>query len=83
MQAAYYIDLCQEQGLDINRFVFVVVEKTEPYAVSVFELEQDYIDLGRAQYKKHLRTLSECLEADLWPSYSSTIINASLPNWAK
>jgi len=80
-QAAYYIDLAREQGLDINRFVFVVCEKEAPYAVSVFELDEECIELGRAQYQKDLRKLDECINTDEWPSYSTDVIKVTLPSW--
>ena len=83
VQVAYYIDLCREQGLDIERFLFVVVEKTAPFATSVYELDEHTIELGRREYKERLATLSRCLKTDVWDSYSNEIITIETPNWIK
>jgi len=82
-QVAYYMDMCKEIGVDIERFLFVVVEKTAPYAVSVHELDQEAIELGRQQYKRNLQTLVNCEMSGEWGSYSDEIIKISAPAWVK
>jgi exodeoxyribonuclease VIII len=82
VQAAFYSDICQEIGLDIKAFVFIAVEKNPPYAVSVYELDFDSIEVGRTLYQRNLETYRRCLEADHWPAYSQSIETLSLPRWA-
>ena len=81
-QASYYLDMAREQSFNVDRFLFVVVEKTPPFAVSVFEVDGYSLALGRKQYQENLKTLAKCLEEDHFPSYSDEIIMTETPNWA-
>ena len=82
VQAALYSDICREIGLDIKAFVFLAVEKNPPYAVSVYELDSDSIEVGRTLYQRNLETYRRCLETDHWPAYSDAIEVLRLPLWA-
>lgn len=81
VQAAYYLDLARDCGHPKEGFVFIVVEKEAPYAVAVYQLDLESIEAGRRQYKRNLQILSECLEFDEWPAYSSEVEVISLPKW--
>ena len=84
MQAAWYVDLWRDVGEDIERFAFIVQEKTPPYLVEVIELDEEALDLGRRRNARALEIYRDCREADLWPGYrrddESTTV--SLPRWA-
>jgi len=85
-QAAYYLDglrnlgYCDEQAV----FLFVVVEKTPPFGVAVYALDDEAIEAGRAQYEDAWRTYRSCRASNSWPSYpgSQKIETLSLPRWA-
>lgn len=62
-------------------FVFVVVEKSEPYAVAVYKLGFEDVEIGRSQARDNLDTLAECRRTDTWPGYSDKITTLSLPDW--
>ena len=81
VQAAYYLDLARDCGQAKEGFVFIVVEKEPPYAVAVYQLDLESIEAGRRQYQKNLQMLSECIEFDEWPAYSSEVEVISLPKW--
>lgn len=49
IQAAFYMDM-----LNINTFKFICVEVNHPYTVVVHTLNNDFIDLGRKQWKQAL-----------------------------
>jgi hypothetical protein len=52
-------------------FIFVLVEKSPPYLVSVVQLDDDALAAGRA-LNDHAKTIyRECLAADMWPGYES------------
>ena len=81
-QASYYLDMANEQGLDVNKFIFVVVEKVRPYSVSVFEIDAYSIAAGRKQYRKNLKLLSKCIDSDFWPSHNDNkLIVTEKPSW--
>jgi exodeoxyribonuclease VIII len=64
-----------------NNFVFIAVEKKPPYAVGVYVLDEESVELGRAQYRANLRTYTECLQADKWPGYGDKVQSISVPGW--
>lgn len=89
VQAAFYLDgaravfaSAKVAQLPPDHFVFVVVEKTAPHAVSVYRLDDDAIEIGRREYQRDLTVAAECLSAGSWPAYGEAIMRASLPEWA-
>lgn len=83
VQAAYYLDICRLLGLDKSEFLFVCVEKTAPYAVAVYALDQDAIAWGRKQYQRDLAAIADCESKDHWPAFTQDITTLSLPAWAQ
>lgn len=51
-------------------FRFVVVEKTAPYALSVFQVAPDLRELAERQIDWALDMWAGCLAADTWPAYT-------------
>lgn len=62
-------------------FVFVAVEKTAPYAVGVYRLDSDSVQIGRREYRENLDTYAACLGTDSWPGYGDKIQPIGLPEW--
>ena len=79
--AAHYIDGVKAATGEELPFHFVLVEKTEPYLVSVVELDWEAIDYGRALNDRAKRIYRECVESGNWPGYPSGEL-VSLPMWA-
>lgn len=65
----------------LAEFIFIVVEKTPPYAVAIYPFDTESIDAGRRLYQNKLIQLNECEQNNVWPSYESRII--TLPGWAQ
>jgi len=71
-QAAFYLD-----GSLGKRFTFVVVESSDPFGVQVYDLSDEFIELGRSSYQSALKHIKICREkygsefdaATVWPSY--------------
>ena len=83
MQAAMYSDGVKAAlGQDVSGFVFVAVEKDPPYAVGVYVLDAESLDMGRRMYRKALMDMADCKIRRDWPAYSSKIESLSLPRWA-
>lgn len=72
-QGAMYVDGMKALTGEDYSFVFVVGEKTEPFGVSVHELGQDVIEVGREEYRRNLATYKECKVFDNWPCYPETL----------
>lgn len=81
-QAAWYLRGLVAHGIDDARFLFVCVEKTPPYPVSVIELDADAIAEGALMNRRAIDLYARCVEADIWPAYGHNIHTVSLPPWA-
>lgn len=64
-----------------STFVFVLVEKDPPYLVSVVELDDDAIRVGRQRNRKAIDVFADCTESNDWPGYSPDVVPVSLPYW--
>lgn len=63
----------------VPRFRWIVVETTEPYALSVIEPDTDVLAYGEARLDKALAVWRECLASGEWPAYGTTPYLAPLP----
>jgi len=82
VQHAFYQDGMRAiTGRDFM-FAFLVQEKDPPYAVGVYVLDSEAVELGRILYKRNLLTLAECKISKSWPAYSNRVETINLPRWA-
>jgi hypothetical protein len=79
--AAHYIDGVKAATGEELPFHFVLVEKTAPYLVSVVELDDEAINIGRQLNDRAKRIYRECVENNTWPGYPNADL-ISLPMWA-
>lgn len=54
VQAALYLEICRQHNPLVDKFIFVVVESSSPYSVAAYELDQGYLDAGKAQFMADL-----------------------------
>lgn len=81
-QHDHYSEGVRRCGVDADpRFVFVVQEKTAPYLVQVFELDDAAVQAGRELNRQATNIFSTCVAGDAWPGYSENIERLSLPPW--
>jgi len=81
-QAALYLDVARLAGIEVGKFLFICVEKSAPYLVAVYELEESAIELGRKLNNKALSDYSIALDRGEWKGYSDNIEILKLPAWA-
>lgn len=79
--AAHYTDGVKEATGEELPFRFVLVEKTYPYLVSVVELDEEAVNIGRALNDRAKRIYQECTASGNWPGYQAAE-PVSLPLWA-
>lgn len=79
--AAHYIDGVKAATGEESPFHFVLVEKTEPYLVSVVELDVEAINIGRMLNDRAKRIHRECVKSGSWPGYPASEL-VGLPMWA-
>ena len=83
IQAALYLQAAKELGLAISRFIFVAVEKTPPFSVTVHELPEEYIRYGMKCVDEAVDRYKYCREKNTWPGYEDVIYRPSLPEFAQ
>lgn len=81
VQAAFYSDILEANNHKVEGFVFIAVEKTPPFAVAVYVIEEEDILRGREKYLENLKVWRECKSTNQWPGYG--ISKLMLPNYGK
>lgn len=83
-QAALYVDAYEAvTGVELP-YIIIAVEKTSPNVVTVFEVPQAVLDIGRYHYRGLLERLAACRAAKKWPGYvdGDAAAQLTLPPWA-
>ncbi len=81
MQLAFYADGVAGKGQLPDVYV-IAVESARPFDVAVYHVRDDTLVAGRDEYRRLLRRLVECVEADNWPGVAPEVIDFELPSWA-
>lgn len=83
-QVAWYQDGFEEwTGDPIPPFVFIAIEKADPFRVEAYEFEPEWIERGRWENRDALAALRECYESGVWFSQTAKhIIRLKAPAWA-
>lgn len=68
-QHAWYLDLFASCGHPAQAFAFIAQEKEPPYIVTVIELPEEVVELGRARNRRAIEIFRDCTESGLWPGY--------------
>jgi hypothetical protein len=83
MQSVWYSDMVEGLGLAREApFRFVFQMKTAPYLVTVVELDDEALRIGRLKNTEALRLYKECTRTGIWPGYAEDVELISLPMWA-
>lgn len=83
VQEAHYGDVYEAAtGAGIDDFHFVVVEKAAPYEVAVFQLTEQWVDMGRAKAAAARRLFAEATASGVWPGYDTAPTFLAPPAWA-
>ena len=81
VQEAHYRRVLAELGYAVDRFVFVVQEKTAPYLTSLHEFDSAAVEAGDRVVTTGSRLFAACREADDWPGYGDHTYRMTLPAW--
>jgi hypothetical protein len=69
LRAAHYLRGAEACGLARPRYFFALLERDAPHGVSICELSQALMTVGREQHEAARETWALCLRDGLWPSY--------------
>jgi len=83
-QAAMYLDgMSAIQGYDHSTFIFIAMEKEPPFAIGIYEIDDQALQAGRQEYQRLLALHRHCTQTQQWPSYASENPELiTLPIWA-
>lgn len=84
LQTAWYngvLDSCF--GEHPQDWVFLAVEKVEPYAIGIYFMEPDVVARAHLAARRDFLRIVEHKRANHWPDYGATPLPLSLPSWSK
>jgi len=81
VSAAWYCHLAGLNGLPPARFYWIAVEVAPPYAVAVYEIHPDALDLGVGMMNDALELIAQCEDEGVWPGYAPEVQCLNLPSW--
>lgn len=81
VQQAWYWQALASEGVELERFLFIVVEKEPPYLVGVNELDALFRDMGNTAAEEARRRYLHGIETGEWPGYSPDIELSCAPAW--
>jgi exodeoxyribonuclease VIII len=81
VSAAWYCHLAGLNGLPPARFYWIAVETSAPFAVAVYEIHPDALDLGVGMMNDALGLIAQCEDDGVWPGYAPGVQCLNLPSW--
>lgn len=80
-QGAMYLNGAKALGKNVSSFAIVAVEKTAPYAVACYQIDQEYIEAGARELAPLMDLYAECERNDSWLGYDENLVNILPPEW--
>ncbi len=82
VQAAHYLDAYQHKESAVRpEWYFIVIEKTEPYAINILRADIGFLDYGFIRRQELIEKLKACQDQEAYPDYG--INELCLPAWAE
>lgn len=82
VQDALYRAAFAANKIEVRHFAFICVEKDQPHAIAIYELDSDAVARGHAAARRNIETMKQCMFSGKWPGYSESIQTIQLPPWA-
>jgi hypothetical protein len=82
-QQGWYGDVhLASEGVAVDTFAFLVVEKSAPFEVAVHRLPDMWVQMGRRKGQEARRIYAECVSSGVWPGYDTDVQVLEPPAWA-
>lgn len=86
IQAAMHeriLDAIDPKGAGRRRFFYVCQENEAPFALTVNQIGEAPLTIGRKIVDYAIKAWGHCLKKNVWPAYPMRIIQPDLPVWAE
>lgn len=70
ISAAMCLEIMKRHFPELKYYVFIVVEKTPPYPVAQYVLDDRSLQVGEYEYRQGLDILAECRRSGFYPHYN-------------
>jgi len=86
------VGIQEVEGYSTNHYIYIAIENTPPYATCCYRLNEEDLEIGRAQFHYLLQKVKECTDSGIWPGYESMvtadkakngIVEVTFPGWRK
>lgn len=64
-------------------FRFVAQENSPPYALTVAQIGEGALTMGRKRLEVAIELWRRCMRADFWPGYTARVVMPDYPQWAE
>jgi hypothetical protein len=83
IQAAHYLQGVRQYFPSLASYVFyiIAIEKSAPFQIAVYKIDNSFIELGDKQIEKALRQFKTCFEINQYEGYSKTPLVMYPPLW--
>jgi hypothetical protein len=84
VQAAFIergLDILDPNGAGRRRFRFIAQETDKPHALSVMNMNEHWLTMGRKKVHAGISTWSACTKLNKWPSYPEVAIEPEYPGF--
>lgn len=86
LQAAFHangLDTLDPENAGRRRHIFVCQETEEPFALTIAEMSESAMTMGRKQLQAAAGVWARCMAAGKWPGYPSAPVRPEYPGWAE
>lgn len=82
LQAAFYLEAVRANGIaEDAAFLFIVQMKEPPYLVSIFQPDEEALQVGTQLMRQAIAIYQGCTESGVWPGFTTGIEQISVPYW--
>ncbi len=81
IQAAMIKQALESIGIEMQKFIFYCVEKSEAAPTTYYELDLDSLERAENEYNNLMHGIAYCMENNRWGAYQPDIL--TYPAWAK
>lgn len=81
IQAAMIKQGLESLGIELEKFIFYCVEKTESLACTYYELDNQSLERAENEFNNLMQGIAYCIENNRWDAYHPQTL--TYPSWAK